>query len=133
MFQAKYRCELPGGNSSLGIGLADLGANCDEAGDSYPYAVLSHNLRSFWGHVGYGGKDAAGGLFLGVDKTLRGGTVLRADWLQTNDRNESVASVGFLKPFGGPWVMGGWASFATAAGVENTFTLKFDHVFDLRR
>ncbi|MDO8682683.1 MAG: hypothetical protein Q7N50_04295 [Armatimonadota bacterium] len=133
VFQAKYRYDLPGGNSSLGLGLANVGEDSDKAGDSYPYAVLSHNLRSFRGHLGYGGKDAARGIFLGVDKTLRGGAVLRADWLQTNDRDESLASIGFLKPLSGPWVIEGWVSFPTAAGVEDTFTLKFDYVFDFKR
>ncbi|MDO8587319.1 MAG: hypothetical protein Q7T82_09790 [Armatimonadota bacterium] len=132
VFQAKYRYELPNKDTSLGLGLANVG-DSDEAGNSYPYFVLSHNLQSFRGHIGYGGKDAARGLFLGVDKTLRGGTVLRADWLQTDDRDESLASVGFLKPLSGPWIIEGWASFPTAPGVENTFTLKFDYVLDFRR
>lgn len=130
VFQAKRRYELPGGKSSLGIGVANIGVNSDEAGDWYPYAVLSHNLRPFRGHIGYGGAKAAQGLFLGVDKTLRGGTVLRADWLQTDDQDESITSIGFLKPLGGPWIVEAWVSFPSASGVENTYTVKFDYVID---
>jgi len=132
VLQFKYRYEVPRSGTSLALGVANLGEDSDEAGDSFPYAVLTRDFRSLRGHLGYGGESAGRGLFLGVDKTLKNGTVVRADWIQTDDRKESLTSVGFMKSIGGPWVVEGWVSFPTADGVEDTFTLKFNYVLDLR-
>lgn len=128
VLQVKYRYALPGSGTNLGFGVANIGSDSSDAGDSFPYAVASHDLGAFRGHVGYGGTEAGRGMFVGVDKTLESGTVLRADWTQTNDRDDSVASLGLLHPLSESWIVEGWMSFPTESGVNNTFTLKFDYV-----
>lgn len=130
VFQTKYRWAPQGTGTSVALGIANLGEDTSESGDSFPYAVVTQDLRWFRGTLGYGGRRAGRGFFAGADKTLKDGTMLRADWLQSDDRNESVASFGFLRPLAGPWLIEAWASFPTADGVENTFTVKFDYVIN---
>ncbi len=130
VFQAKYRHALPDGRTAASLGIANAGEDSDVAGDPFPYVVLSHDAGAARAHGGYSWQSSNAALFVGVDKTFPSRLTLRADWIQANDREESVSSVGFIQALRGPWLIEGWVSFPTEAGIENTFTLKFDYVIE---
>jgi hypothetical protein len=128
VFQGKYRCSLPGDRTAVGLGVANIGEDSRRAGDSFPYAVISHDADVVRVHGGHSWQDDSPAWFVGVDKTLPSGLTLRADWIEASNQEESVTSVGFIKGLGGPWLVEGWVSLPSEGGVEDTLTLKFDYV-----
>jgi hypothetical protein len=130
VLQAKYRLQLADDRTAAAVGVANVGDDSDVAGDSFPYVVLSHDAGAARVHGGYSWQSSNAALFVGVDKTFPSRLTLRADWIQANDQDESVGSFGFIQPLRGPWLIEGWVSFPTEAGIENTFTLKFDYVIE---
>jgi hypothetical protein len=132
-FQAKYRMPLENG-ARLALGLANVSDDRDRHGEFFPYAVASLPLgKRASGHLGYSFQSDNRALFLGADATVSNSLTLRSDWIQTDDGNESVASLGFITPLTPRWLVEGWASFPTAEGAETGYTLKVDYVVPMSR
>jgi len=127
VLQVKYAANLSRPRkTSLGAGVANIGADSERAGDPFPYLVISRELGLLRGHLGHSWQEDNPAWFLGVDKAVGRGLTLRADWIQANDREESVSSLGFIQDLGGGWLVEMWGSFPTASAVADTLTLKFD-------
>jgi len=127
-FQAKYRLP-PRHGARLALGIANITGDEDRDGDTFPYAVVSASLgEKRNGHLGYSVQEDNHALFLGADAAVSPRLTLRADWIQTNDGDESVSSLGFISPIADRFLIEGWASFPTADGADNDYVIKVDFV-----
>jgi len=131
-FQGKYRFFTNESGLSATLGLANVNTDRDQGGDNFPYAVLTQDFGGVRGHLGYEGQHDNTGLFLGLDGPARKDLTLRADWIQTDDGDESMSSLGFIYTGSDPFLVEGWASFPTATGADTSWTLKFDYVVRFR-
>ncbi len=131
--QAKYRF-APSENVGLALGAANITSDSERNGDIFPYLVVSAPLaRSAHGHLGYSAQQDNNAWFLGADAAIASGCTLRADWIQVEDGEESVSSLGFISTLSSRWLIEAWASFATAEAAENDFIVKLDLVVPLGR
>jgi hypothetical protein len=131
--QAKYTMPLRKG-VRLALGAANVSGDRDGHGNVFPYLVASVPLgeRSN-GHFGYSLESGNHALFLGADAAVSASLTLRSDWIQANDANESVWSLGFISPVAKRCLVEGWASFPSAAGAETNYVLKVDYIVPLAR
>ena len=132
VLQAKRKITLSE-RTDLGLGLANVSDDTDRNGETFPYAVVSSNLGSFTGHLGYSIQQDNHAWFVGADTTVAEKFTLRADWIQVADAEESVSSFGFLTPLSPRWLVEGWASLPSAENAETSYVLKLDYVVPLRR
>lgn len=130
--QAKYRREV-GPSTVLALGAANISDDRGRHGEVFPYAVVSHDLGEVRGHLGRSWQTDNGAWFVGLDREVTPGLTLRADWTQAQDGEESVASLGFIRPLSSRWLVEAWASFPSAEGGETSYIVKFDFVVPLRR
>ncbi len=131
--QVKYRF-APSENVGLALGAANLTADRERNGNTFPYLVLSAPLTpTVHGHLGYSAQQDNHAWFLGADAVVASGCTLRADWIQVDDGDESVASLGFITSLSSRWLVEAWASFPTAEEAENDFIVKFDFVIPVGR
>jgi len=126
-FQAKLQVPLRPGLPDLALGVANLSTNTARDGEPAWYAVVSTKgrLRGHAGHILQANNPA---LFVGADYAASQSLMLRADWIQTNDREDSTASLGFMRSFGRRVVFEGWASFPSASGAKTAYTIKLNYV-----
>ena len=123
-FQAKYRVlDTPEG-WGLTLGAANLAAGSA----AMPYVVASKALGDCHLYLGYSGQNSNEGLFWGADLAATDRLTLRADWVQTHARQESLSSLGFLYGLSDQWAVEGWTSFPTDSAA--TYLLKLDYVLD---
>lgn len=127
--QGKVRLEL-NNKLAMAVGITNLGDRA-RAGREYPYLVFSQDLG--WLRVHFGGtiqKDNEG-FFGGIDKTvkfLERDLTLRSDIIQTNDRDDTTTSVGFIYDLGHDFLLESWVSFPTESGKEDIITIKLNYV-----
>jgi hypothetical protein len=130
-FQAKYRIPLQHGER-LALGVANVTGDRDRNGNTFPYAVISAPLGDKAnGHLGYSVQEDNHALFLGADATVGKNVTLRSDWIQSNDGDESIWSLGFISPLSWHLLLEGWASFPSAAEADTSYVLKIDYVIAL--
>lgn len=128
VFQAKYRLFDTEEGFAGALGLANMSTDPPKAGSWVEYLALSKTIGRGRAHAGYlvqGGTDA---LFVGADGPLGDRTTWRADLIETNDGREHLTSVGFISELTSRFLVEAWASFPSASGVQDTFTLKFNYV-----
>ena len=131
-FQAKYRVPLDK-QTRVAAGIANLSTDTDRNGDNFPYLVVSHNFNDcFNGHLGYSFESDNQAWFAGVDKALSKAFVLRSDWIQVNDGDDSLFSLGGIYTISPNWLVEGWASFPTADGDKTSFVAKVNYVIPLK-
>jgi hypothetical protein len=127
--QFKYRVELQE-NTSIAVGVANIGEK-KRSGEIDYYAVLSQDIGSFRVHLGGTLQRDNEGAFGGLDSTLslfERDLTLRADLRQINERDDLLASVGFLYDLGGNFLLETWGSFPSTSGSEDILTLKLNYV-----
>jgi hypothetical protein len=118
----------------LGLGVANVSANSDKAGDPAFYGVVTCDQKKFRLHGGYLRQDENDALFAGVDLPVRPKTTTaRFDWIQANDGEDSVYSAGFIHTVSPKFIVEAWVSNTTAGNVHNTVTIKFDFPLSLTR
>jgi len=133
VLQAKYKIPLQKGARVL-LGAANISNDRDRHGDVFPYAVASVPLsKEVTGHLGYSLQQDNHALFLGADAAVSKNLTLRSDWIQTDDGNNSVWSLGFIGPLTKSFLVEGWASFPTAAAANTDYVVKVDYVIPLGR
>lgn len=130
--QAKYRLEV-GPRTAVALGAANISDDRGRHGDVFPYAVVSHDLGEVRGHLGRSWQTDNGAWFVGLDGEVSPGLTLRADWTQVQEGEESVTSLGFIRPLSAKWLVEAWASFPSVEGGETSYIVKFNFVVPLRR
>jgi hypothetical protein len=133
-FQAKYRFPVMG-CGGFTLGLANVATDTGINGNDYPYAVVTVPLTSdkrAAGTLGYTFQSDNHGLFAGANYYATPKLNLRADWQQTDDREDSLSSFGFITELTPDWYVEAWESFPTAPGADDVFTVKVDYVIRLR-
>ena len=102
--QAKYAFDIVGKDRWRGvIGFANLSDNRAHAGEPFPYAATSVDLKLFRLHFGYSPQAHNEAFFAGVDRTfpvLGRNLQLKGDAIHINDRQDVLFSVGFLYELG---------------------------------
>ncbi len=130
--QVKYRIPNPAGVTwALAVGLANLSADRDRAGEPMPYLVASQAFFSWRAHLGYSAQKGASGLFLGADFRASPALLLRSDWVRAGRSTGAVSSVGALWTPPGPVVLEAWASFPRSGSEDTVLTFKVDWPFSL--
>lgn len=124
-FQAKRRFETGAPGLSLGLGVANLSANSDKAGDPAVYGVATSTQKRCRMHVGFLTSGGNAFWFAGVDAPVQPRTTARLDWIQANEGEASVFSLGAIHILGPEFAVEAWVSNTTAGGVHNTMTIKF--------
>ena len=130
--QLKYRLRLPN-EVGLAFGAANISGHTDRNGEVFPYAVVSSPPGRLRGHLGYSAQADNNAWFLGVDGPIGGGVTVRADWIQVEDGEESIASLGFLTALSPRWLVEAWASFPTAEEAATEIIVKLDFVMPAQR
>jgi hypothetical protein len=126
--QAKYKIALQKG-ARLALGAANLSGDRDRHGDVFPYLAASLPLgERASAHLGYSLQSGNHALFIGADAAADERLTLRADWIQDDDGDESVASLGFISSVSDRWLVEAWASFPSAAGADTGYTVKVDYL-----
>jgi len=128
--QAKHRLPL-GKRAALALGVANISDDRDRCGELFPYAVVSADLTSVNGHLGYTWQKDNHAWFLGLDRRLKEELTLRADWTQARGGEESVASLGFIRALDPRWLAEGWVSFPTAKDEGTSYVVKLNYVVSL--
>ena len=128
--QGKIRFEL---SPSLAIagGITNLG-NRAKAGRESPFGVLSKDFGFLRAHFGGTAQRGNQGVFAGIDKTFKfldRDLTLRSDLIQTNDRQDTTTSAGFIYDLGRNFLLESWVSFPTESGKEEVATIKLNYVF----
>jgi hypothetical protein len=127
--QFKYRFQ-PLESTAVAAGVANLGDK-SRSGEIDYYAVVSQDFGSFRAHLGGTFQRDNEGVFAGLDSTVplfERDLTLRTDLRQTNQRDDLLASVGFLYDLGMNFLLETWGSFPTQDGAENALTLKLNYV-----
>lgn len=131
--QGKY--QIPAFGDSLKVqplvGVANVSADTDEAGEIDPYLLLTFDVEILRFHLGYSFQSDNFAAFGGLDKTLQvmeHDVTLRADIRQVSDGDEFLGSVGVLCVLPHNLVFEGWGSFPSADGAEVSLTAKLNYV-----
>lgn len=133
VLQFKYVQNLwEGGKLAIGIANLALGDdNIDRAGDPFSYALISQNIvGTLRGHVGFGFQTDNNSVLLGLDKTFKvweRDLQLRTDFVQIQDQDQWMGSLGFLYALHKNVVLEGWASQPFDNG-ETIYTAKINFV-----
>jgi hypothetical protein len=121
-------------SGKLAVGVANLalgGDNMDRAGDPFTYALLSQNIvGSLRAHAGFGFQTDNNSVLLGLDKTwkvLDRDLQLRTDFIQIQNQDQWMGSVGFLYALHPHVVLEGWASQPLDRG-DTIYTAKLNFV-----
>lgn len=129
--QFKYRFQ-PLESTAVAAGVANLGDK-SRSGEIDYYAVLSQDLKYLRAHLGATFQRDNEGVFGGLDSTfpLFGRDLtLRTDLRQINQRDDLLASAGFLYDLGWNFLLETWGSFPTIDGAEDVLTLKLNYVIE---
>jgi len=128
--QAKYRTAL-GNRSAMAFGAANISSDRSRHGDVFPYAAVCGDLSALRLHAGRSWQADNHAWFIGLDTPMTSDITLRADWIQIQDGEESVTSLGFIRTISPRWLMEGWVSFPSGEGAETSSILKLDFVMPL--
>ena len=115
----------------MALGAATISGDRSRHGDVFPYSVVSVDLGGARGHLGRSWQHGKKAWFAGADAPVGSKVTLRADWIQVDDGDEHLSSLGFIAPLSGRWVVEGWASFASARSREDSYVLKMNFVVPL--
>ena len=132
--QVKYAATLqPGTQVAAGVAnIAFRGEDRDRAGNPFKYGVLTQKFEeAFRIHAGYGFQTDNDSFILGVDystKWMGRDLVLRSDFVEIQDGDQVLGSLGFLYVLNKALVLEAWASKPFEDG-RTVGTLKFDFVF----
>lgn len=123
-----------GGKLAVGIANLAIGSeNIDRAGDPFSYALISQTIAgTLRAHAGYGFQTDGNSVLLGLDKTwkvLERDLQLRTDFVQIQDEDQWMGSVGFLYVLHTHVVLEGWASQPLDHG-DTIFTAKLNFVIN---
>lgn len=116
---------------AFAVGVTNLGDRA-KAGYESPFAVLSKDFGFFRAHFGGTVQRNNEGLFAGIDKTVTffdRDLILRGDIIQTNERDDTTMSAGFLYDIGHNFLLESWVSFPTESGKREVTTIKLNYVF----
>lgn len=135
VLQFKYVQHLWKGGD-LALGIANLGLTSesnDRAGDPFSYALISQDVAGlFRAHAGFGFQTDNNSVLLGLDKTVKfieRDLQLRTDFIQIQDQNQWLGSLGFLYALHKNVVVEAWASQPLDHG-EAIYTAKLNFVFN---
>ena len=135
VLQFKYVKDLWQGGK-LALGIANLGLTSeanDRAGDPFSYALISQDVGGlFRAHAGFGFQSDNNSVLLGLDKTVKvldRDLQMRTDFVQIQDQDQWLGSVGFLYALHKNLVVEAWASQPLDHG-ETVYTAKLDFVFN---
>lgn len=134
VLQLKYVQDLwEGGKLALGIANLALSNNDrDRAGDPFSYALISQTIAgSLRAHAGFGFQTDNNSVLLGLDdtfKVLDRDLQLRTDFVQIQNQDQWMGSVGFLYVIHPRVVLEGWASQPLDHG-DTVYTAKLNFVF----
>ncbi len=132
--QFKLAGDFGEGLPSLGVGAANIGfsdSERDDAGQPFPYAVISQDFKIFRAHAGYGVASDNQAAFFGVDRGFDIGQTRftpRFDITQIDDQDQWLGSAGFIWELTQHIAVEAWASLPFEHG-DTTFTLKVDFGF----
>lgn len=127
--QAKLRFDLSD-SLALAAGIANLGDRAS-AGWEYPYAVLSNDFDFVRAHVGTTAQKDNEGIFVGLDRTFKlfeRDLILRSDLIETNNRDDTIISAGFLYDLGKNWLLESWVSWPSESRSDEVYTIKLNYV-----
>ena len=133
VLQFKYVQNLwEGGKLAVGIANLALGDdNIDRAGDPFSYALISQTIEgSLRAHAGFGFQTDGNSVLLGLDDTfkeLNRDLQLRTDFVQIQDQDQWMGSVGFLYVLHPRVVIEAWASQPLDHG-DTIYTAKLNFV-----
>lgn len=116
---------------AFAVGVTNLGDRA-KAGYESPFGVLSKDFGFFRAHFGGTVQRNNEGLFAGIDKTVTffdRDLTLRGDIIQTNDRDDTTMSAGFLYDIGHNFLLESWVSFPSESGKREVTTIKLNYVF----
>ncbi len=148
--QAKYAFNIVPDFLKGVVGVANVSDNRQHQGEVFPYAALSLDIELFRLHFGYAAQPHNEAFFAGIDRTFLlfdRNLQLKADAIQTNDKNDMLLSAGFLYEFGRQnadqasstkllslldeltknMILEAWVTFPTTGG-EETYTIKMNYV-----
>ena len=133
VLQFKYVQNLwEGGKLAVGIANLALGDdNIDRAGDPFSYALISQTIAgSLRAHAGFGFQTDNNSILVGLDKTFKvldRDLQLRTDFVQIQDQDQWLGSLGFLYVVHPNVVVEGWASQPFDDG-DTIYTAKLNFV-----
>jgi hypothetical protein len=116
------------------VGVASLAltaAEADGVGQPSPYLVVTQDFDLFRGTVGYQFQANNNAAFFGFDTTFDlfdRDLQLRTDFIQINEQDQWLGSVGFIYFLHEHYAIESWASVPFSHG-PTIFTIKFDVIF----
>lgn len=129
--QFKLAGDLGAGLPALAVGVANIAfsdSERDDAGQVFPYAVVSHDFKFIRLHAGYGVASDNQAAFFGADRSFDLGATRftpRFDITQINDEDQWLGSAGFIWEFTRRFAVEFWVSQPFDTG-DTTFTFKLD-------
>ena len=133
--QFKLAGDLGEGLPSLAFGAANIAfseSDREDAGQAFPYVVLSHDLDVFRLHAGYGFASDNKATFFGLDRAFDLGQTRftpRFDITQINDQDQWLGSAGFIWELTKHIAVEIWVSQPFDYG-DTTYTIKLDIGFN---
>lgn len=127
--QAKLRFDLSD-SLAMAAGIANLGDRAT-AGREYPYAVFSNDFGFVRAHLGTTAQKDNEGIFVGLDRTFKlfeRDLILRSDLIETNKRDDTIISTGFLYDLGQNWLLESWVSWPSESRSDEVYTIKLNYV-----
>jgi len=128
--QVKYRVRSTIPDLWWALGLANLSADKDRAGEPMPYAVATRSLGQWRAHLGYSAQKDAEGLFCGADLQISPSLLMRADWVRLGAAAGSATSVGALWASDGRLAFEARLTFPNSPPSATALTLKADWAFE---
>ena len=138
VIQAKYRmdpnqwwCDWPDLPKFV-VGFANLNDDRSNTGPIAPYLAASYDVGIARLHAGFDFQHDNEAFFAGVDRTFKlwdQDFTPRADVRQINDRQDWLASAGFVTTLPGPFLLESWVSFPSD-GRDPIATVKLNLVIE---
>jgi hypothetical protein len=116
------------------VGVANLALTSDdrdEIGQPATYLVATQDLKWFRAHAGYQFQHKNDAAFFGFDKTFdlfERDFMFRTDFIQIDDEDQWLGSVGFIYFLHEHFALESWASVPFDHG-DTIFTIKLDVIF----
>ncbi|MDO8541747.1 MAG: hypothetical protein Q7S40_15025 [Opitutaceae bacterium] len=125
-FNAKWAAQLEKGLPALGIGIAGVAlrsSDRDALGQPQTYAVFTYDADVARFHAGYAFQSRNGAMFFGLDHwwvLANQKLTFRADITQIQNRDQWLASAGFMYLLADPLTLEVWHSLPTERGRDYT-------------
>jgi len=130
VLQGKLRLPL-GSKRALALGAANLSGDIGRNGEIFPYLVVSAGFKAFNAHLGHSWQKDNRAWFVGIDHAVNRKLTLRADWIEANDGEDSLASLGFIQQIDSRWLVEAWSSLPSESGRHTSHIVKLDYVIPL--